>query len=136
MKSTSQSLAFVDHLASRDYEHLARTLAPDAVARFLLPRGPQETLGRDAIARRFEGWFGGAGNFTVLSTENQQVGNRRLLQWRFRLSRDGSSTEVIEQVAFADEGPAGIYRLDLLCSGFLTEPAPASCDVPAASEAS
>jgi len=135
MQTTTSSQAFVDQLAARNFEHLAHTLAPDAVARLSLPRGVQEAAGADAIARRFEGWFGGASQFTVLSTANQPVGERRLLQWRFRLSRDGRSTEVIEQVAFADVGPDGIYRLDLLCSGFLpdaelTEEPAQACDVP------
>jgi hypothetical protein len=68
--------------------------------------------------------FGGASSFTVLSTVNERVGERSLLQWRFRSCRDGRSTEIIEQVAFADVGPAGIYRLHLLCSGFLPDAGP------------
>lgn len=105
------------------------------MARFLLPRGAQETVGAEAIARRFEGWFGGATNFTVLSTGNEVVGGRSPLRWRFHLSRDGRATEVIEQVAFVDAGPAGVYCLDLLCSGFLpdaelTASEGLSCDVP------
>jgi len=28
---------------------------------------------------------------------------------------------VIEQVAFVDSGPDGVYRLDLVCSGFLPD---------------
>jgi len=131
METTTTSQAFVDHLVARNFEQLARALAPDAVARFLLPRGAQETVGADAIARRFEGWFGGASNFTVLSTGNQEVGGRSLVQWRFRLSRDGRSSEVIEQVAFVDAGPTGVYRLDLLCSGFLLDTDSAlACEVP------
>ena len=86
----------------------------------LLPRGARETVGADAITRRFEGWFGGAGSFTALAAMRQR--RRWLLQWRFRLTRDGQSIEVIEQVAFADEGPAGIQRVDLLCWGFLHDP--------------
>jgi ketosteroid isomerase-like protein len=121
MRTTTASQAFVDHLAARNFDQLARVLAPDAVARFLLPRGAQETLGAEPIARRFEGWFGGATNFTVLSTENEVVGGRSLLRWRFHLSRDGRSSEVIEQIAFVDAGPEGVYRLDLLCSGFLPD---------------
>jgi hypothetical protein len=132
MKTTNPSQAFVDQLAARNFEQLALVLAPDAVARFLLPRGAQETVGAEAIARRFEGWFGAAGDFTVLSTGTEQVGGRSLLRWRFHLSRDGRSSEVIEQVAFVDAGPEGVYRLDLLCSGFLPDTEPAlSCDVPA-----
>lgn len=134
METTTTTQAFVDQLVARNFDQLAHTLAPDAVARFLLPRGPQETAGADAIARRFEGWFGGASSFTVLSTNNQPIGGRSLAQWRFRLSRDGHSTEVIEQVAFLNAGPEGIYRLDLVCSGFLPDPDPMagalSCEVP------
>jgi hypothetical protein len=134
MKTLTPSQAFVDQLAARNFEQLALTLAPDAVARFLLPRGPQETVGAGAIAGRFEGWFGGATTFTVLSTDHQTFGGRSLVKWRFRLNRDGRPTEVIEQVAFVDAGPEGVYRLDLLCSGFLADPEPVadvlSCEVP------
>lgn len=121
METTHASQAFLEQLTSRNFEHLAKTLAPDAVARLSLPRGVQEAAGADAIAGRFEGWFGGASSFTVLSTVNQLVGGRSRLEWRFRLIRDGRPTEVIEQVAFVDVGPAGIFRLDLLCSGFLPD---------------
>ena len=54
----------------------------------LLPRRVDEASGADAIARRFEGWFGGAESFTVLSTGSQPVGGRWLLRWRFHLCRD------------------------------------------------
>jgi hypothetical protein len=131
METTTASQAFVDQLTARNFVELARILAPDAVARFLLPRGAQETVGAEAIAGRFEGWFGSASDFTVLSTGNEAVGGRSLLRWRFNLSRDGRSSEVIEQLAFVDTGPQGVYRLDLLCSGFLPDTEPAlSCDVP------
>src|SRR6266704_2308393 len=112
MANTTSSQAFLDHLAARNFQQLAGTL----------------TAGADAIAHRFEGWFGAATGFTVLYTVSEPVGGRSLLHWRFRLSRDGRSTEVIEQVAFADVGPDGIHRLDLLCSGFL--PDVQSCDIP------
>lgn len=121
MKDATPARAFVDKLSARDFEGLAETLAPDAVARLLLPRGADEAVGRAAIARRFEGWFGSATGFEVLTASDEPVGSRRLLHWRFDLSRDGSTAETIEQVAFADVGPAGIHRLDLLCSGFLAD---------------
>ena len=54
---------------------------------------------------------------------SQPVGGRWLLRWRFHLCRDGQTNEVIEQVAFADVGPEGVSRLDLVCSGFLPESA-------------
>ena len=121
METTIATRTFLDHLAARNFEQLAGTLAPDAVARLLLPRGSDQTTGAEAIARRLEGWFGGAESFTVLATADEQVGRRRLMHWKFRLCRDGESVEVIEQVAFADIGPEGISRLDLVCSGFLPD---------------
>jgi SnoaL-like domain len=130
MDTTSAPQDFLEQLAARDYDALAATLAPDATARMLLPRRVDEASGADAIARRFEGWFGGAETFAVLSTGSQPVGGRWLLRWRFQLCRDGQTNEVIEQVAFADVGPAGISRLDLVCSGFLPEiEAAAACAV-------
>jgi SnoaL-like domain len=123
MQSTTPSQAFVDQLTARNFDELARVFAPAAAARFLLPGRVDEAVGAHAIARRFDSWFGGAENFTVLSQDVQPVGGRWLMRWRFRLSRDGSAVEVIEQLAFADLTPAGIQRLDLLCSGFLPEPA-------------
>lgn len=122
MQTISPPQAFVDQLIARNFEQLARTLAPDVVARFLLPRGTDEAVGARAVTRRLEGWFGSAWGFTVLTTDAEQVGRRWRLRWKLRMSRDGKSTELIEQVAFVDEGPAGISRLDLLCSGFLPDP--------------
>jgi len=87
----------------------------------LLPPGPEVRSGREEIARRFEGWFSRASDFEVLDTHCAQVGRRDRLSWRFRLSRDAGSREIIEQVAFVTVGPDGIYEIDLLCSGFLSE---------------
>ncbi len=121
METTSPTQSFLDHLTTRNFDELAGTLAPDAVARLLLPRGPDQTAGAEAIAHRLEVWFGAAERFTVLATSDEQVGRRRLMHWKFRLCRDGETVDVIEQVAFADVGPNGISRLDLVCSGFMPD---------------
>jgi hypothetical protein len=115
---------FLAALSLRDFERFADCLAPSAQARMLLPRGPEVHLGRDDIARRFEGWFGRASEFVVLDSTREQVGRRNRLSWRFRMSRDGHTPEVIEQVAFVDMGPDGIAEIDLLCSGFLPDEEP------------
>jgi hypothetical protein len=113
--------AFLSALSSRDFGRLADSLAPDAHARMLLPPGPEVRCGREEIARRFEGWFSRASDFEVMDSRRVEVGPRTRLSWRFRLSRDGKSREVIEQVAFVSVGPEGISEIDLLCSGFLHE---------------
>jgi hypothetical protein len=115
---------FLSALSSRDFERFAECLAPAAQARLFLPRGPEARSGRDEIAQRFEGWFARATEFEVLETCSERVGHRSRLNWRFRLSRDGQTREVIEQVAFVDVGPEGVTAIDLLCSGFLRDEKP------------
>jgi len=112
---------FLSAISSRDFGRLAESLAPQAHARMLLPPGPEVRSGREAIARRFEGWFSRAADFEVLDSHRIDVGPRSRLNWRFRLSRDGRPREVIEQVAFINVGAEGISEIDLLCSGFHRE---------------
>jgi hypothetical protein len=117
--------AFLGAITSRDFGQLVECLAPTANARLFLPRGPEVRSGRDEITRRLEGWFATATDFVVLEAHCEPIGHRNRLNWRFRLSRDGQTHEVIEQVAFVDVGPDGISEIDLLCSGFLTDAEPA-----------
>ena len=112
---------FLDSLAAQDFAGLAATLAPYAAARLLLPSRTAELAGAAAIRDQFQTWFGRATDLTVLAGGAEPVGARWRLQYRFRLRRDGGPAEVIEQVAFAEVGPTGIFRLDLLCSGFHAE---------------
>ncbi len=113
--------AFLSALSARDFGRFAECLAPEVQARMLLPRGPEVRSGREEVARRFEGWFSHTSDFEVLDSHRAQVGLRNRLSWRFRMSRDGQSREVIEQVAFITVGPEGISEIDLLCSGFQRE---------------
>jgi hypothetical protein len=108
MHNQSAPDVFLSALAARDFGRFAECLAPQAQARLLLPPGP-------------EGWFSRASDFEVLDSDRAQIGGRNRLSWRFRLSRDGQSREVIEQVAFVSVGLDGISQIDLLCSGFLRE---------------
>lgn len=87
----------------------------------LLPPGPEVRSGREEVARRFESWFLRASSFEVLDFHRAQIGLRTRLGWRFRLSYDGQSHDVIEQVAFVSAGQDGISEIDLLCSGFQRE---------------
>jgi hypothetical protein len=123
---------FLAALTARDFARFSEALSPTSQARFLLPRGPEVRAGREAITDRIKGWFAGASEFEVLEAGSEPVGRRHRLNWRFRLSRDGVAREVIEQVAFVDEGSDGISAIDLVCSGFLPDESPVACDVPRA----
>ncbi len=123
---------FLAALTARDFARFSQALSPMSQARFLLPRGPELRAGREEITDRIKGWFAGASEFEVLEAGSEPVGRRHRLNWRFRLSRDGVARELIEQVAFVDEGPDGISTIDLVCSGFLPDDSPVAGDVPRA----
>ena len=123
---------FLAALTARDFARFSQALSPMSKGRFLLPPGPEVHTGRQEITDRIKGWFAGASEFEVLEAGSEPVGRRHRLNWRFRLSRDGVTRDVIEQVAFVDEGPDGISTIDLLCSGFLPDDSPVACDVPRA----
>jgi TusA-related sulfurtransferase len=125
MNAQSAPERFLEALTDRDFIRLAGSLAPEVNMRLLLPRGPEQRSGQSEVAARLEGWFATAPRFEVGSTDHAIIGSRHRLSWRFQLVRQGDGSggpwEVIEQVAFCDEGPEGIERLDLLCSGFHAE---------------
>ncbi|HEY6924635.1 MAG TPA: hypothetical protein VI653_14275 [Steroidobacteraceae bacterium] len=113
---------FVKLLAARDFDRLAGTLAEDAEGRLLLPYGLEEPKGRGPIVAHFKRWFGGASRFELAFSNEETVGGRQRMTWRFNVERDGRR-EVIEQLVYVNLGPNGIRKIDLLCSGFQQEPA-------------
>jgi TusA-related sulfurtransferase len=119
---STTSQRFLELLSARDFEGMAGTLARDAHARLLLPHGLEEYSSGGAFVRRIESWFGSASLFELKSSSEEEVGLRQRLTWRFSVVRDGRTREVVEQVVFLDTGPNGIERIDLLCSGFQSEP--------------
>jgi hypothetical protein len=116
--------AFLDSLAAQDFARLGGTLAADARMRALLPAGPQEWAGADAIAHRFDRWFGGTEDFDLVEAGAGTVGDRLHLHWQVRLraERLGDGWFIVEQQAYADTGEDGrLARLDLLCTGSRSE---------------
>jgi len=97
---------FLELLAARDFEPLAKTLTSDATARFLLPHGLEEYAGGDAIVGRIKSWFESASGFDLATSSEERIGQRQRLSWRFSVVRDGRS-EVIEQLVFLDIGDRG-----------------------------
>jgi len=116
--------SFLEGLAAQDFARLGGALTADARLRALLPGGPREWAGAEAIAGRFAGWFGDTEDFELVQAAAGQVGGRLHLQWRLRLraERLGPGWFTVEQHAYADiEGSGRIARLDLLCTGYLPE---------------
>src|SRR5438093_10460683 len=116
---------FLEALANRDYQRLATTLAPAVKFRAMLPPGPMDWEGPGTVSGVFSSWFGDATDFEVVDATVGEVGGRLHLSWRLRVRPApfgiGDGWHVIEQQAYADATET-IEALDLLCSGFQTEP--------------
>jgi hypothetical protein len=115
---------FLDGLAAQDFARLGGALAADACLRALLPSGLREWTGADAIAHRFERWFGDTEDFELVEAAVGEIGGRLHLHWRLRLQAErlGPGWFTIEQQAYADTDESGcIAGLDLLCTGYLPE---------------
>jgi hypothetical protein len=116
--------SFLAGLAAQDFAQLGGALAADACLRALLPSGLREWAGADAIAHRFERWFGDTEDFELVEATVGEVGGRLHLHWRLRLQAErlGSGWFTIEQQAYVDTDESGrIAGLDLLCTGYLPE---------------
>src|SRR5436190_549256 len=73
---------FLEALANRDYERMATTLASGVRFRAMLPPGPMEWEGPDAVADAFSSWFGEAHDFELVDAAVGEVGGRLHLSWR------------------------------------------------------
>jgi hypothetical protein len=116
--------SFLNGLAAQDFAQLRGALTADACLRALLPSGLREWAGADAIAHRFERWFGNTEDFDLVEAAVGEVGSRLHLNWRLRLraERLGAGWFTVEQQAYADTDSSGrIARLDLLCTGYRPE---------------
>jgi hypothetical protein len=116
--------SFLEGLAAQDFAKLGGALAAGIRLRALLPSGPFEWTGAEAISDRFTRWFGGTEDFELIEATVGEVGGRLHLHWRLRLraKRLGGGWFIVEQQAYADTGESGrIEALDLLCTGYRPE---------------
>ena len=114
---------FLGGLVAQDFRAVAEAMAPDVHLRALLPAGLFEWTGPD-VSDRFERWFGDTESFASIDAAAGELAGRVHLRWRFRLQAErlGPGPVLVEQAGYADvEEPAGIVRLDLVCTGYLPE---------------
>jgi TusA-related sulfurtransferase len=108
----------VGTVAARDLGGIVALLAPDAVLRYLIPKGPAEVQGAAEVAARFLEWFGDADVLEVQSVRVEPLADRMSVRYRFLL-HEQEGWEVVEQQMYLDvDGEGRIAAIDLLCSGF------------------
>ena len=112
---------FVTALVDGDAPRLAETLDPDVQMRALLPPGPIEVLGAEAVAGKFAAWFGSAEEVQLMGSASDAVADRLHVSYRLRVRRSGDLWNVVEQHLLCAHDGVRITALDLVCSGFRPE---------------
>jgi len=93
---------FVTALVDGDAPRLAGTLAPDVQMRALIPPGPIEVLGAEAVAGKFATWFGSAERLELILTS--------LIEGESQATIETSNIEIKEDLREAGKAlRPGIY---------------------------
>ena len=104
-------------VASRDGERLAAALTDTVRLRALLPDGPVECHGRDAVVARFATWFGDFDSVELVDAEGEPVADRMFVHYRLGLRR-GPRRWTCTQTLICKVAGDRLATVDLLCSGF------------------
>ena len=104
-------------VADRDSTQLATTVTDTVRLRALLPGGPIEEHGRDAVVARFGGWFADMDAVHLVEAGGQAVADRLLIHYRLDLAQRGTRW-ACTQTSVCKVHDGRLATIDLLCSGF------------------
>jgi hypothetical protein len=104
-------------VAGRDREQLAAAFTDTVRLRALLPGGPVESHGRDAVLARFAEWFADFDTVELVDAAGEPVADRLLLHYRLTLGQ-GHTRWACTQTLIGKTVGDRLATLDLLCSGF------------------
>jgi hypothetical protein len=115
--ATSTAALIGAALANRDREQLAAAFTDTVRLRALLPGGPVQSHGRDAVLARFAGWFADFDTVELVDAAGEPVADRLLLHYRLNLGQ-GHTRWTCTQTLIGNTVGDRLATLDLLCSGF------------------
>ena len=104
-------------VAGRDREQLAAAFTDTVRLRALLPGGPVESHGSDAVLARFAEWFADFDTVELVDAAGEPVADRLLLHYRLTLGQ-GHTRWACTQTLIGKTVGDQLATLDLLCSGF------------------
>jgi hypothetical protein len=104
-------------VADRDGRRLAAAFTDTVRLRALLPGGPVESHGRDAVVARFAGWFADFDSVELVSAAGEPVVDRLLVHYRLTV-RQGPLRWACTQTLIGKPTGDRLATVDLLCSGF------------------
>jgi hypothetical protein len=112
-----RAAAIAAAVAGRDSIRLAAAVTETVRLRALLPGGPIEEHGREAVVARFGGWFAGLDSVELVESAGESVADRLLIHYRLELARAGTRW-ALTQTAVCKLAGGQLATIDLLCSGF------------------
>jgi hypothetical protein len=104
-------------VADRDSIQLAAAVTDTVRLRALLPGGPIEEHGRDAVVARFGGWFADMDAVRLVEADGQAVADRLLIHYRLDLAQRDTRW-ACTQTSVCKVHDGRLATIDLLCSGF------------------
>ena len=104
-------------VADRDSARLAAAVTDTVRLRALLPGGPIEEHGRDAVVARFDRWFADMDTVGLVESAGEAVADRLLIHYRLDLAQRGTRW-ACTQTCVCKTVDGRLAAIDLLCSGF------------------
>jgi hypothetical protein len=117
MNSHPLAAAIAAAVAGRDRARLAAAVTGTVRLRALLPGGPIEEHGRDAVVARFGRWFAGLDAVDLVESAGEVIADRVLIHYRLDLARRGTRW-ACTQTLVCKVHDGRLATIDLLCSGF------------------
>jgi|SRR5262252_3518486 len=117
MNQHPQAAAIAAVVARRDSAQLAAAVTETVRLRALLPGGPLEEHGRDAVVARFGTWFAGMDTVDLVESAGEAVADRLLIHYRLDLTQNGTRW-ALTQTSVCKLVDGQLATIDLLCSGF------------------
>ena len=117
MKDHPLATSVATAVADRALERLGSHLTDEVRLRAMLPGGPIEEHGRNAVLARFDEWFGSYDTVVLSDVAGDDVGDRVLVHYKLTFDPDGES-RVLSQTMVCGLRGGLVGRIDLVCSGF------------------
>jgi hypothetical protein len=117
MNTHPLAAAIAAAVAGRDSAQLGAAVTDTVRLRALLPGGPIEEHGREAVVARVGGWFADMDTVALVESAGEAVADRLLIHYRLDVAQRGARW-ACTQTSICKVTGGRLATIDLLCSGF------------------